>query len=288
MKLIASDLDGTLLNEDGVVSEENAEAIKKAINQGIKFVVATGRSYEAASKPLQAVGITSPIISLNGAVSYGQDQGIIRKVTMDKEISRKILASCQKRDMYIEFFTNDGIYSGSREYFLQVLVDIMKSANPNITDEEVREKAELRFQAEPVTFIGNYEEIFSIESVEIYKILSFSHDKEKLAAVREELEAETGIAITSSGDINLEFNHPEAQKGIALDSFAASMGIEMNDVMALGDNWNDASMLQMAGRGVAMENAAEGIQDLCDYTTKSNIEHGVAAAIEEMLQEVKA
>ncbi|AXI10812.1 Cof-type HAD-IIB family hydrolase [Oceanobacillus sp. 143] len=285
MKLIASDLDGTLLNEDGIVSEENAQAIKKAIDQGIKFVVATGRSYEAASKPLQAVGITSPIISLNGAVSYGEDQKIISKVAMDKEVSRQILASCQKRDMYIEFFTNDGMYSGSREYFLQVLVDIMKSANPDISDEEVREKAALRFQSEPVTFINDYEEIFSIDNVEIYKILAFSHDKTKLAAVREELSEESGIAITSSGDINLEFNHPEAQKGIALKSFAASLGIEMKDVMALGDNWNDASMLKMAGRGVAMANAEEGIKELCEYSTKSNIEDGVAAAIEEMLQE---
>jgi hydroxymethylpyrimidine pyrophosphatase-like HAD family hydrolase len=106
-----------------------------------------------------------------------------------------------------------------------------------------------------------------------------------LAAVREELSEESGIAITSSGDINLEFNHPEAQKGIALKSFAASLGIEMKDVMALGDNWNDASMLKMAGRGVAMANAEEGIKELCEYSTKSNIEDGVAAAIEEMLQE---
>ncbi len=67
MKLIASDLDGTLLNEIGQVSENNAAAIKKAVDQGIRFVVATGRSWDSASKPLQAAGITSPVISLNGA-----------------------------------------------------------------------------------------------------------------------------------------------------------------------------------------------------------------------------
>jgi Cof subfamily protein (haloacid dehalogenase superfamily) len=159
----------------------------------------------------------------------------------------------------------------------------MKSANPSISEDEIREKADLRFQAEPVTFIGNYDEVFAIENLEIYKILSFSIDQHKLASVHQELEAEAEIAITSSGDINLEFNHPEAQKGFALKSLAAKMGIEMKDVMTLGDNWNDASMLEMAGRGVAMANAADGIKELCQYTTKSNSEHGVAIAIEEML-----
>ncbi|RDW22445.1 Cof-type HAD-IIB family hydrolase [Oceanobacillus arenosus] len=288
MKLIASDLDGTLLNEQGVVSEENAQVIKKAIDQGIKFVVATGRSYESASKPLKAVGIVSPVISLNGALTFSEERDIIRKVPLNMSESKKVLQVCQDEEMYIEFFTSNGIYSVSREHFQEVLVDIMKSANPHVSEEEVRKMADLRFQAEPVEFVDNYMEVFSIENLEIYKILAFSHEKVKLMNARKRLESEAGIAITSSGDINLEFNHPDAQKGIALEHLANSMGIDMDDVMALGDNWNDASMLQMAGRGVAMANAAEGIQDLCDYTTKSNIENGVAVAIEEMLQEVKA
>lgn len=284
MKLIASDLDGTLLNDEGVVSVENVRAIKKAMDLGIKFVVATGRSYDAARIPLQAANITCPIISLNGAVSYTADQTILNKIEMDKEVARKILKVCQRHDMYIEFFTSDGIYSESREGFVQVLMDIMRSANPDISEAEMREKAELRFQAEPVTFIDNYEEIFAIEDLEIYKVLSFSANQNQLTAVHEELEREAGMAITSSGDINLEFNHPEAQKGFALKNYADQLGIDMKDVMTLGDNWNDASMLEMAGRGVAMANAADGIKSLCQYTTKSNSEHGVAVAIEEMLE----
>lgn len=283
MKLIASDLDGTLLNDEGIVSVENVEAIKKAMDLGIKFVVATGRSYEAARIPLEAVNITCPIISLNGAVSYEADQTIMNKIEMDKEVSKKILKVCQKHDMYIEFFTSNGIYSESREGFVQVLMDIMRSANPTVSEAEMRERAERRFQAEPVTFIDKYEEIFAIENIEIYKLLSFSANQDQLTAVHQELEHEAGMAITSSGDINLEFNHPDGQKGFALKSYADQLGIDMKDVMTLGDNWNDASMLEMAGRGVAMANAADGIKALCQYTTKSNSEHGVAVAIEEML-----
>lgn len=284
MKLIATDLDGTLLNDEGMVSAENAEAIKKAMDLGIKFVVATGRSYDAAKMPLQEVNITCPIISLNGAVSYEVDQTIIHKIEMDQEVARKILKVCQKHDMYIEFFTSNGIYSESRDGFVKVLVDIMRSVNPTISEEEMRERADLRFQAEPVTFIDHYEDVFTIENLEIYKVLAFSTDQDELTAIHEELEREAGIAITSSGDINLEFNHPDAQKGYAVKSYAAKLGIDMKDVMTLGDNWNDASMLEMAGRGVAMANAADGIKELCGYTTKSNSEHGVAVAIEEMLE----
>src|SRR5690625_2376428 len=96
------------------------------------------------------------------------------------------------------------------------------------------------------------------------------------------------ISITSSGAINIEFNHVDAQKGLALETLAKGMGIDMQDVMTLGDNFNDASMLQMAGRGVAMGNAEPEIKAMCDYTTKANDEHGVAVAIDEMLNEVKA
>src|SRR5690625_865409 len=135
MKLIATDLDGTLLDNEGKVSKENAEAIKRARELGIKFVVATGRSYDAARFPLQEVNINCPIISLNGALTYKTDQTIINQIEMDKEVARKILEVCQKHNMYIEFFTNSGIYSESREGFVRVLVDIMRSTNPTILED---------------------------------------------------------------------------------------------------------------------------------------------------------
>lgn len=286
MKLIATDLDGTLLNEEGKVSKENVQAIKKAIGLGIKFVVATGRSYHAASTPLQNVGISCPIICLNGANTYDLNKNMIRKVPMNMDICRKILSICQEADMYVEFFTNNGVFSVSREYFMKVIIDIMKSANPDVSDEDIRKRAAQRFQDEEVRFIDHYDEVFSTPNMEIFKILSFSLQKEKIRSVYVKLVEETGMAITSSGDINLECNHPDAQKGIALEMLAKSMGIEMEDVMALGDNLNDKSMLERAGRGVAMGNANDEIKELCRYSTKTNNEHGVAFAIEEMLKEV--
>ncbi|MCM3740753.1 Cof-type HAD-IIB family hydrolase [Oceanobacillus luteolus] len=285
MKLIASDLDGTLLNEIGQVSENNAAAIKKAVDQGIRFVVATGRSWDSASKPLQAAGITSPVISLNGATIYDEDGELLHEVKMNRDVAKEVLSVCREAEMYLEFFTNKGIYSASREYFVEVLVDIMKSANPNLTEEEIRANAHLRFQNEPVEFIDDYDLIFEMDDVVIYKILGFSLKPEKLAGVRASLGKEKELVITSSGDINLEFNHPQAQKGVALKNLADRLNIPMEDIVAVGDNWNDVSMLQAAGKGIAMGNASDEIKQLADGVTKSNIEDGVAALIESILIE---
>jgi len=286
MKLIATDLDGTLLNEIGLVSEENAAAIKKAIDHGLEFVVATGRSFDAANIPLHRAGIKAPVISLNGANTSTEDNKLLRDIPMEKEHVKMIFDLCRENDMYFEVFTKNGVFSTSREHFLQVMMDIIKSANPTMPEDELRKTAELRFQFEEVEFIGSYDELLVKKDIRIYKVLAFSMEKSRLEHVREQLKDEKDIVITSSGDVNLEFNNAAAQKGAAVEEYAKSLGIEMADVMALGDNLNDASMLKLAGRSVAMGNALPEIKALCDFTTRKNTENGFAAAIEEMLAEM--
>jgi len=288
MKLIATDLDGTLLNEKGEISKENIQAIKKAMDEGIEFIVATGRSYDAACKPLHAAGLSAPVISLNGANTFALDRTMLHSISMEKPVAKKIQQLSEQKDIYIEFFTNNGIYSKSRSYFVEVMVDVMKTANPEVPETRIREDAKQRLQDEQVTFIENFDDLYTMKNLEVYKILGFSLEKEKLIHIHNQLVEEETLAITSSGAINIEFNHVDAQKGLALETVAKSMSIEMQDVMTLGDNFNDASMLQMAGRGVAMGNAEPEIKAMCNYTTKANDEHGVAVAIEEMLNEVKA
>jgi len=284
MKLIASDLDGTLLNEIGEISQENVQAINKATEKGLRFVVATGRSYDSAKRILTKAGISCPIICLNGAASYDINGKLIRNIPMDAAICRKIVSVCQKAEMYTELFMENSVLSSGKDNFMDVAIEMFKDVMPNSTEEEIRHVVEKRFQDENVQFIDNLEGQISNENNTIYKVLSFSLDEEKLTEAYHELKNEPGMIITSSGHLNLEFNHPDAKKGLALKELVNSMGIDMKDVMALGDNLNDKSMLEEAGRGVAMGNAAEEIKELCRYTTKRNTEHGVAYAIEEMLK----
>ncbi|MFD2044823.1 Cof-type HAD-IIB family hydrolase [Ornithinibacillus salinisoli] len=286
MKLIATDLDGTLLNDKGNISIENAQAIRKALKQGVQVVVATGRTYDAANKPLQEVGLSLPIISLNGANTYTEDKKLLRDIPMDRSTCKEIQFFCQKENMYFELFTSKGIFSLSRDDFKTVIMDIMITAHPDISKEELEIAVDQRFQDEDVQFIKDYDELFKDETIQLYKLLAFSLDEELLQKARLQFEADSNVKITSSGSINLEFNDPQAQKGIALSLFAETLQIDMKDVMALGDNYNDLSMLTMAGRGVAMGNADEVIKEQCTHTTKRNSENGVAHAIEEMLAEL--
>ncbi|MFD1064647.1 Cof-type HAD-IIB family hydrolase [Oceanobacillus locisalsi] len=286
MKLIASDMDGTLLNENGEISEANVKAIKQAINQGIEFIVATGRSFQAANIPLQAAGITCPIVSLNGAVTYQENEKIINSIPMDKSVAARIADECSKLGMYVELFTNKGVLSESREHFLEVLMDIMRPSNPDVSEQEMRETVEQRFQLEQVSFVEHLQSALQDEHTEIYKILTFAFEEKQLEDAKKKLRDETGAVITSSGETNLEFNHPKAQKGLAIQKYIENEGWSMEDIMAIGDNWNDASMLEMAGRGVAMKNAADQIKNLCQYETVTNEEDGVAKAIEDMLEDL--
>lgn len=288
MRLIATDLDGTLLNEKHEISKENADAIQKAKDAGVEIMVATGRSYNAAKKPLDKVGLTCPIICLNGAKIYNKEGQIISTAPLEINSCKSIQHTCQKEGMYFELFTNKGGFSESRDKFLEVMVDIAATANPDIDEETIRSRASERFQEEEIKITNDFEALFNQPDIEVYKILAFSLQEQQLSNVYHQLKTNGQLAITSSGESNLEFNHPDAQKGIALEGFAKQAGIDMKDVMAIGgDNYNDVSMLKMAGRGVAMGNANDEIKKLADFTTTSNLDNGVAHAIEEMLSEIQ-
>ncbi|WP_227935354.1 Cof-type HAD-IIB family hydrolase [Alkalihalobacillus deserti] len=283
MKLIASDLDGTLLNEVGEVSSENAAAIKRAQQQGITFVVVSGRSHEYARKPLQDVGITCPVICFNGAAIYSEEGKLIKKSPLSKSIAEQVLSKVLEDNLYLEVFTNECPYSTSYERFTQVIIDIFQTANPTMDKKTILQFARKRFEEENVQVVNDFQEVIDNEEVEVYKMLAFSKQQEPLESIRATLAPMEGLITTSSASRNLEFNDPEAQKGIALSYFADHIGVEMADVMSLGDNFNDETMLKMAGLGVAMGNAEEEIKALADFTTKTNTDHGVAFAIEEML-----
>ncbi|HEY4600239.1 MAG TPA: Cof-type HAD-IIB family hydrolase [Cerasibacillus sp.] len=284
MKLIATDLDGTLLNELGQVSPENAAAIKQALKAGIEVIVATGRAYETAVPELEAVGLHLPMITLNGAVVFSENHEKINDIPLDKELAQQIAKSCQENDIYFEVFSSKGVFSTSREYFTQVVIDIVKTSNPDVSTEEIKERIDDRFRAENVQFTTDYEAILKNPDIDIYKVLAFSPDETSLAQIKAAYQHVDSLAITASASVNLEFNHRDAQKGIALKAFAESKGIDLQDVMAIGDNYNDLSMLKIAGHSVAMENADDEIKAHCDTVTKRNDENGVAHAIQKVLE----
>lgn len=286
MKLIATDLDGTLLNELGEVSPENVQAIQKALDHDVQVIVATGRAYGGANIPLQKVGLSLPIICLNGAMTYSKEKTLLNHIPMNRDTVKRIQRRCSEEGLYFEIFSQQLAHSVSKEDFKRVLKNIAATANPLLPPKELSERAERRFKEEHVQITDDFEELIDNKTYDFYKILAFSLDKDVLTSLASEFQEEPSVSVTASGDINLEFNHIDAQKGFAVRDFAEQQHINMKDVMTIGDHFNDKSMIRMAGRGVAMGNADEAIKDIASHTTKTNIEHGFAHAVEEMLKEL--
>jgi Cof subfamily protein (haloacid dehalogenase superfamily) len=245
--------------------------------------VATGRSYQEARYVLEEAGLQCPVIGVNGAEVRSKEGVVTSSVPLNKQLARQAAAKLTENDIYYEAYTNKGTYSVDLKKAVSILVDIVVSVNPDADKEKVIYAAGARVRDGLVHGIESYDILFDDEDVQIYKFLAFSFDSERLEAAAADLHELEGLVVTSSGHENLEITNKNAQKGIALEAFVKSKGIELAETMAMGDSFNDVSMLERVGRAVAMGNAAYEIKTLCDVITATNDEHGVAKAILEVL-----
>jgi Cof subfamily protein (haloacid dehalogenase superfamily) len=287
IKCIASDMDGTLLTGSKGISEKNIQAIKLAQASGIEFVIATGRSYPEAQLALKEANIICPVICVNGAEVRAKDGSIVSSHPLSAENATRAAKILENNDIYYEVYTNKGTFTMNLEKAVSVMIDVFTSANHRFTKEQVEAAAKKRIKTGFVQFVNNYHDIFNDPDYDIYKFLAFSPDSDKLTRTREALRELEGIAVSSSGDGNLEITSTDAQKGVALEDFVKKMGISLIETMAIGDNDNDLSMLMRVGRSVAMGNAADHIKDRCHFVTASNEEDGVAEAIFAAIEENK-
>lgn len=282
IKCIAIDMDGTLLNKDHQISEENISAIKKAQEQGIEVVIATGRSYPEAIYILKEAGIICPVICTNGAEVRSVDGEIIEFRPLKKEVGRQIVKILDKHDVYVEFFTSKGIYSANMDKGISIFKDYAAKAH----GDELEDKLEslLQERTEFIKEVDSFDFIFEDPNHHIYKLLAFSIEGQQLEKTQLDLEMIEGIAVSSSGFNNLEINSVEAQKGLALETYTKQRDISLMDTMAIGDNYNDVSMFQRVGRAVAMGNADEVVKSKCHFVTATNEESGVGKAILEAIK----
>ncbi len=285
IKLIASDMDGTLLTGNKGVSTANIEAIRLAQAKGIEFVIATGRSYQEALLVLKEAEIDCSVICVNGAEVRAKDGTIVSSLPLAKELTFGAAQTLKKHGIYFELYTNKGTFSTDQEKALSVMIDIFTSANHHFSKDEVEKVAKERIESGYVKVVNQYDEILADKSYHVYKLLAFSGDEERLLTARQELAEFSALAVSSSGHGNLEITAKDAQKGVALEEFAKINHIRLLETMAIGDNDNDLSMLTRAGYSVAMGNAADHIKEKCRYVTDTNDEDGVGKAIMKVLQE---
>ncbi|MBF2262012.1 Cof-type HAD-IIB family hydrolase [Staphylococcus capitis] len=285
IKLIATDMDGTLLNAAHEISQENQEAIKFAQEHGITVVIATGRAFYEANTPVAETDLKVPYICLNGAEVRDETFNIMSTSHLNHSLVSKITSTLKEKDIYYQVYTNRGIYTENPQRDLEIYIDIAERAGQKADVEKIENSIQKRIDNGTLKIVDNYDKIEDIPGELIMKILAFDSDLGKIDLVGQELAQSPNLAVSSSSRGNLEITHSDAQKGIALSTIAKQLGIDLKDVMALGDNLNDVSMLERVGYSVAMGNAAPEVKTVAKYVTDSNENSGVGKAIKKFLKE---
>jgi len=283
IKLIASDMDGTLLNSNHEISKENLDAIKKAEEMGVKFTISTGRMYEDVKPLIDECGLKCQCIVLNGG-EYIDEEGIVLEgIYIHKEAAREIIDMIIKENIVTEIYTSGGLYTinTKEEALVEVAYRIM-AFDPETSFEDAIKFAEVHPHFVNLKYITDTDEFLNSD-IKIGKFVTFYNEEETTVKVKIKLEAIEGIAITSTFTKNIEINNKDAQKGFILAKVAQKMGIKREEVMVIGDSYNDYTMFTEFTESFAMENAIPEIKEVAKYITDTNDNAGVAKAIYKML-----
>lgn len=282
-KLIAIDMDGTLLNRNNQISNENLEAIKAAQKEGIEIVIATGRAYFDVQTFFQNTGVRTWVIGANGATIHDPDGKHYYSQPIQPKLAIEILKSLEEDGFYYEVFSNDCIYTPQNgKELLQIEMDRVKSANPDVNISRLKDALAKQFSQTGFVYINSSEELADL-SIDVFNILVFSFHEEKLQAGWKKYGSIPGLTIVTSAHHNFELEHQNASKGIALHKLSEKLNIPLHHTIAIGDSMNDVSMLTVAGKAVAMGNARQEVKDISDVITLTNNEHGVAKVILETM-----
>ncbi len=283
MRLIATDLDGTLLNPEHEVSEENIKAIRRAQDKGVEVIVATGRTYFDAFSICEKFGLETYLISYNGAVIHAKDGQKIASLTMDRNDVQYMVKWLEGKDYYYEVSTDKKIYMPSNATeILHREAEGLKGTEFELDPIYFEETLDQIFSQSGMTPVKNYEEIMSADEG-IYKVFCFSFDDKKRQIAINQFAEMKQFLMTSSMTNNFELGHRDASKGNALKIVADRLGISLDRAMAIGDNYNDVSMMKIVKFSVAMGTAKNDIKELCSFVTHGNDKHGVAHAIEKFI-----
>ena len=286
IKLIASDMDGTLLNHNHKIPKENVELINYAKNQGIEFVVATGRAYYEALPALNEENINCDVISFNGGIVYDKNGNIISITPMLPKDLYYTIEILKSFDISYQLYTKNTIYTTSIETDINAYIDLIRSNGYEPDVEHLRAEAQQKLEVGYITEVENIELYLNEKENPPIKIIAISNDISKLENAAKLLSENTSISVTSSGANNIEIMHKNATKGTSLKEIAKIYGINLENAVAIGDNLNDQAMLDIVGYSVAMKNGNTILKEQAKYVTeKTNSEGGVADTIFKLIEE---
>lgn len=287
-KLVAIDLDGTLLNSYGSVSQKNKETIKKAIEKGTQIVIASGRPLSSARSFANEIGANHYIVCGNGSALYDiQKEQILYNKFIERNKVLQIIKICEENSIFYSLYTENLIISKALNYNIlffnnenkktpddrktniKIIDDIYKYVqdNPNIGILKITICDENK-----IIFGGIIKKLREIKNIDVLDIQHMA--RKYITSGTEEVKIEYHYTEITSQNVN---------KWSALEELARILQIKPEEIIAIGDNINDKEMVQNAGLGIIMDNGAPYIKELADVIVADNNEDGVAEAIEKYI-----
>lgn len=259
IRLFVSDIDGTLIDDNGQISTGTVEAIRRAHDSGVKFMLATGRMHYGATRVWQEIGLDIPMIASQGAVIFNPMDGrFIRKRKLPKDKVMKLIDFAESRGLYMHIYTDKGFCYNRYRKFTTLYEN--NSHTKGTLAEDIRS---------------------AVEDEGSYKFLVVEHSAD-MPALQSECEKLFGdeMTVTRSTPAMLEFLDKGVSKGQAVIDFAEMYGIKKEEIACCGNELNDVTMIRAAGIGLAVANASEVLKCEADGIIPSNNDEGVRWAIE--------
>lgn len=274
-KLVAIDLDGTLLDSAKEISVRNKKAIAYAIEKGVKIVVCSGRVYTGARLYAKQIGSMAPIIACNGAIiTENIDGKIIYSNYLQTADCIKVIDIFHKHDLYFHVYADNTMYTEKLGYTSQKYYEKNKLLPPE-------DRVDIEIVKDMTTTVKSL-------PGHVLKFVAVSDDNIKLLkSSRAEIEQIKSIDVMSSNYNNIEVLNKGVNKGQALKKISEHLNINPSEMIAIGDNENDISMFNIAGLSIAMENGEDFAKEAANYVTASNDDDGVALAIEKFVLDDK-
>ncbi len=262
IKLIAIDIDGTLLNSQHQLTDEVHAALKQAEAQGVKIVLCTGRPLTGVHALLEQLDLFSDndfVITYNGSlVQKTKDKAVISKFGLSHDDYLEIDALARKLNVHLHTETEDTMYTSNRD----------------ISPYTIHEASLVNM---PLKYRTQEEMTPDLSIIKMMMIDDPAYLDEIIPQIPQSFMEK--YTVVKSAPFFLEVLHKEVHKGAAVERLANHLGLTREEVMALGDNENDVTMIEYAGLGVAMANATDNVKQAADALTTSNDEDGVAEAI---------
>lgn len=257
-RMIALDMDGTLLNDDHAITGRTAATIRSVAEQGAEIVLCTGRAPQSTLPYLDELGLEGVVITHNGAATVAsKGRGVLHRFDIPPQDLEPYIQYCREQGVHFNINTVFDLYVDDREGMMPEMLDLYA-----------------QFLIEP-------KQLPSWDALDDAPVkMTISGQKEEMDRVEAELGLwDHQLHYIRSGDYFIDIMHQDATKGSALAKLAELRGIAPEQVLAIGNYYNDLSMIQFAGMGIAMDNAPIEVKAAAQEVTKSNNEEGVHDAL---------